>query len=101
MRIKVEKTCKGQCLNICPNDVRVRVGSHYCQTICEHFFAKKIMNGQEEIICNFIEIEDDKNWIYTKIDNHFDSITDEEFAKKWKQEYECNFRPTKDEDNVK
>ena len=73
MRIKVEKTCKGNCLNICPRDKRIRVGSYYCLTMCKHFFAKKIMNDQEEVICNFIE---------KSIDEHFDNVTPNEVVSK-------------------
>jgi len=53
MRIKVEKTCKGECLNICPKNIDVRVASFYCLNMCEYFVARKIQNEREEIICNY------------------------------------------------
>ena len=53
MRIKIEKDCKGNCLNICPKNVDVRVGSHYCMKLCKLFETIQIVNNKEEIVCNF------------------------------------------------
>lgn len=59
MIIIIEKDFKNTCINICPKNGVVRVGSHYCLTMCKYFNGKTTVNGREAIDCKY-EVKDVK-----------------------------------------
>lgn len=61
MIIIVEKDIRNECLNICPRNHIIRVGSYLCKNMCKYFKNELIYNGKDAIICDYNDEKEVKN----------------------------------------